>query len=126
MRSLIALSAALAWLAASQTEREAKPSEEIMWKKLDLSHDALDAIALDDFEALEAYASDLVALSDAGELNIDDSESYRQKSRAFRDAAQALGKAARDRESEAAALAYVDLTLRCLSCHRELGGRPRR
>jgi len=126
MRSLIALSAALAWLAASQTEREAKPSEEIMWKKLDLSHDALDAIALDDFEALEAYASDLVALSDAGELNIDDSESYRQKSRAFRDAAQALGKAARDRESEAAALAYVDLTLRCLSCHRELGERPRR
>jgi hypothetical protein len=125
MRSFIAVSAALAWLAASQTEREAKPSEEIMWKKLDLSHDALDAIALDDFEALEAYASDLVALSQAGELNIGDTESYRQKSRAFRDAALALGKAARDRESEAAALAYVDLTLRCLSCHRELGERPR-
>jgi hypothetical protein len=126
MRSLIALTAALAWLAASQTEREMKPSEEIMWKKLDLSHSALDAIALDDFEALEAYASDLVALSAAGELNIGDRESYRQKSRAFRDAALALGKAARDRESEAAALAYVDLTLRCLSCHRELGERPRK
>jgi hypothetical protein len=126
MRSLVALSAALAWLAASQTERAAKPSEEIMWKKLDLSHNALDAIALDDFEALEAYASDLVALSTAGELNIGDTEGYRQKSRAFRDAALALGKAARDRESEAAGLAYVDLTLRCLSCHRELGERPRR
>ncbi len=124
MRSFIAISAALAWLAASQTEREAKPSEEIMWKKLDLSHDSLDAIALDDFEALEAYASDLAALADAGELNIGDTESYRQKSREFREAAQALGKAARERESEAAALAYVDLTLRCLSCHRELGARP--
>jgi hypothetical protein len=126
MRIFIALSAALAWLAASQTEREATPSEEIMWKKLDLSHGALDAIALDDFEALEAYASDLVALSHAGELNISDTESYRLKSREFREAAQALGKAAREREAEAAALAYVDLTLRCLSCHREMGERPRK
>jgi len=126
MRSFIAMSAALAWLAASQTEREAKPSQEIMWKKLDLSHGALDAIALDDFEALEAYASDLVALSVAGELNIGDTESYRQKSREFREAAQALGRAAREQEAEAAALAYVDLTLRCLSCHRELGERPRK
>jgi hypothetical protein len=97
-----------------------------MWKKLDLSHGALDAIALDDFEALEAYASDLVALSVAGELNIGDTETYRQESRGFREAAQALGRAARDRDSEAAALAYVDLTLRCLSCHRELGERPRK
>jgi len=126
MRTLIGLAVALAWLAASQTEREAKPSQEIMWKKLDLSHGALDAIALDDFEALEAYASDLVTLSLAGELNVSDTETYRQKSREFREAAQALGRAARDRETEAAALAYVDLTLRCLSCHRDLGARPRK
>src|SRR3990172_3059406 len=126
MRTLIGLAVALAWLAASQTEREAKPSQEIMWKKLDLSHGALDAIALDDFKALEAYASDLVTLSLAGELNVSDTETYRQKSREFREAAQALGRAAREREAEAAALAYVDLTLRCLSCHRALGERPRK
>ena len=126
MRTLIGLAVALAWLAASQTERKAKPSQEIMWKKLDLSHGALDAIALDDFEALEAYASDLVTLSLAGELNVSDTETYRQKSREFREAAQALGRAAREREAEAAALAYVDLTLRCLSCHREMGERPRK
>ena len=126
MRGLIAFSAVLAWLLPSQTEHEAKPSVEIMWKKLDLSHSALDAIALDDFEALEAYASDLEALSVAGELNIGDTETYRQKSREFREAAKALGKAARDRAPDSAALAYVDLTLRCLSCHRELGERPRK
>jgi len=126
MRRAIGLSFALVWLAGSQAEREAKPSVEIMWKKLDLSHGALDAIALDDFEALEAYASDLVTLSFAGELNVGGAETYRQKSREFREAAQALGRAARERETEAAALAYVDLTLRCLSCHREMGERPRK
>jgi hypothetical protein len=125
MRSAI-LSVALFSLAVSQTEREAKPSLEIMWKKLDLSHDSLDAIALEDFEAIEAYASDLVSLSFAGELNISEEESYRRHSRAFRDAARALERAAKDRNPEAAALAYVDLTLRCLSCHRALGELPRR
>ena len=126
MRFVVGLSVVLAWLATSQTEREAKPSNEIMWKKLDLSHGVLDAIALDDFEALEAYASDLVTMSLAGELNVSGTDTYRQKSREFREAAQALGRAAREREVEAAALAYVDLTLRCLSCHRALGERPRK
>ncbi|HEY7700068.1 MAG TPA: hypothetical protein VIE88_16705 [Vicinamibacteria bacterium] len=126
MRNAFALSFALLWLTSSQTEREAKPSQEIMWKKLDLSHGALDAIALEDFEALEAYASDLVALSVAGELNISNEESYKPESREFREAALALGKAAHERKIEAAALAYVDLTLRCMSCHRSLGALPRR
>jgi hypothetical protein len=126
MRNLFALSFALLWLTPPQTEREAKPSTQIMWKKLDLSHGSLDAIALEDFEALEAYASDLEALSVAGELNISNEESYQRKSREFREAALALGKAAHERNIEAAALAYVDMTLRCVSCHRALGALPRR
>lgn len=126
MRSTFLLSFAFLWLMPSQTEKEAKPATEIMWKKLDLSHGSLDAIALEDFEALEAYASDLEALSVAGELNISNEESYRHQSREFREAVLALGKAARERKIEAAALAYVDLTLRCMSCHRSLGALPRR
>jgi hypothetical protein len=125
MRYVILLGS-LAGLAALQTEREARPSQEIMWKKLDLAHDSLDAIALDDFEALEAYATDLVALSLSDELEVRATESYRHESREFREAARALERAARARDNSAAALAYVDLTLRCLSCHRELGEKPRR
>jgi hypothetical protein len=123
---LLALSIALVSLATSQTEREAKPSQEIMWKKLDLAHDSLDAIALDDFEALEAYASDLSSLSLSAGLALTETEGYRRQSREFREAAQALLRAARKRDTEEAALAYVDLTLRCLGCHRALGEKPPR
>jgi hypothetical protein len=126
MRGALGLSLVLLGLTASQTERDAKPSEEIMWKKLDLSHSILDAIALEDLEAIEAYASDLVTLSLAGELNISEEESYKRQSREFREAALALGRAAGERNVESAALAYVDLTLRCISCHRSLGELPRR
>jgi hypothetical protein len=109
-----------------QNEREASPAMEVMWRKLDLSHDVLDALALDDFEALEAYASDLVSLSDAATEFIPDSENYREVNRGLRRAASDLGRAARLSDVDAAALAYVDLTLRCVRCHRMLGEVPRR
>jgi hypothetical protein len=114
------------WFAAFQEEGPPSAAAEIMGEKLDLSHDILDALVLDDFEALEAYSSDLAALSRAGELDISDTESYINESRAFRRAARELGVAARARNSEAAALAYVDLTLRCLRCHQLFGSLPRR
>lgn len=64
-----------------------KTSREIMWRKLDLSHNVLDALALDDFEALEAYAEDLEALGAAGFLFILDTEEYRIQAQEFRAAA---------------------------------------
>jgi hypothetical protein len=100
-------------------------SREIMWRKLDLSHNVLDALALDDFEALEAYAEDLEALGAAGFLFILDTDEYRIQAQEFRAAARALRRAAQEENTEAGALAYVDLTLRCIRCHRSLGVLPR-
>jgi hypothetical protein len=100
-------------------------SREIMWRKLDLSHDVLDALVLEDFEALDAYAKDLEALGTAGFLFILDTDEYRTRAESFRAAARALRSAAREENAEAGALAYVDLTLRCVRCHRALGVLPR-
>ncbi len=132
MRKLVVgtiLSAALggvALLAAPQKEQELKPSQEIMWRKLDLSHETLDALALDDFEAIAAYADDLEAMSRVEQWTISESQEYLSESAQFRSAARELGRAARARDSEAAALAYVDLTIRCVRCHRLLGALPHR
>ena len=95
-----------------------------MWRKLDISHDALDALVLEDFEALEAYAEDLETLGVAGVFNILDTVEYRAEAEEFRRAARALYDAARDENVEAGALAYWDLTLRCLRCHQSLGVVP--
>ena len=100
-------------------------SREIMWRKLDLSHDVLDALALDDFEALEAYAEDLEDLGTAGFLFILDTDEYRRQADDFRFAARSLRRAAEEENTEAGALAYMDLTLRCIRCHQSLGVLPR-
>lgn len=100
-------------------------SREIMWRKLDLSHDVLEALALEDYEALEAYGEDLESLATAGSLFILDSDEYRGQAEDFRIAARALRRAAQEENVQAAALAYMDLTLRCIRCHRSLGALPR-
>jgi hypothetical protein len=124
--TILAVLGGVAWVAASQKEQELKPSQEIMWRKLDLSHETLDALALDDFEAIAAYAEDLEAMSRVEQWTISDSEAYLSESAQFQSAARELGSAARARDSEAAALAYVDLTIRCVRCHRLLGALPHR
>jgi hypothetical protein len=107
------------WIDGYQ-EPDQRPSVEIMWRKLDLSHRVLDALVLDDFEALEAYSSDLASLGQAGEWVLTDLEGYTSRSAGFRRSAAELGRAARARDTEAATLAYVDLTLGCVGCHRSL------
>ena len=49
-----------------------------------------------------------------------------EKNLELRRAASALHRAARERDTSAASLAYVDLTLRCVGCHETLGGGARR
>jgi hypothetical protein len=118
------------WVGGAQRERGLSPSQEIMWRKLDLSHETLDALALDDFEAIVAYSDDLEAMSRAEAWttlsSLSDSQPYLSESAQFRRAARELGDAARAKDSERAALAYVDLTLRCVRCHRLLGSLPQR
>ena len=78
-----------------------------MWRKLDLSHNVLDA------------------LGTAGFLFVLDTEEYRIQAQEFRGAARALRRAAQEENTEAGALAYMHLTFRCIRCHRSLGVLPR-
>lgn len=104
---------------------ENEPAREIMWLKLDLSHNVLDALALEDFEALDAYAADLETLGAAELIFINDTDDYRARVDEFRSAARALKHAAESENPHAGALAYMDLTLRCIACHRAFEVSPR-
>ena len=105
----------------SQDEESQEPSSEVMWRKLDLSHRVLDALALEDFEALEAYAEELTSLGEVGEWLVSDAPEYAPRASAFRRSTAELGRAAGNRDLERAARAYADLTLACIRCHRALG-----
>ncbi len=60
----------------------------------------------------------LVLLSEAAEWQVLETADYAAESSEFRRAADGLKKAARDKNLDAAALRYVDLTLKCVHCHK--------
>ncbi len=99
---------------------EPKKLNEIMRKKLEHTQKVLEGIALNDFDRISTHAGDLIALSKAAEWKAVKSPEYELYSNDFRRNAEAMIVAAKAKNTDAAALAYVDLTLTCVKCHKHV------
>jgi len=93
-----------------------------MRAKLEHSQKILEGLALRKHDQIAKSAKELVALSNAAEWQVFDTEDYLQHSKEFRRSAAALEKAAQERNLDGAALAYMDLTLKCVNCHKYVRG----
>jgi hypothetical protein len=91
---------------------------ELMQKKLRSAQRLLEGIALNDFEKIGDSAEDLITISKSLEWQVVKSPRYELHSNEFRRAAESVAQKARDRNLDGAALAYVDLTLACVKCHK--------
>lgn len=95
---------------------------DIMQRKLDHAHNILDSLAVEDFDGLAESARELERLvGEATWLGQPDAAFTAQLQR-FRWSIETLRLAADDRDIDAAALGYVDMTLRCVQCHKNLRG----
>jgi hypothetical protein len=86
--------------------------------KLVHSQKILEALALEDYEQLAKHAQDLKLLSQESNWNVLETEQYVQHSNDFRRRADAVMNAAKKKNLDGAALAYVELTLNCVQCHK--------
>src|SRR5262245_9049066 len=93
-------------------------SRQFMHRKLEHSQKVLEGIVLEDFDLIEKNARTLSLLSQAAEWQILPSAEYKKHGEEFRRTAETLGKAARERNLDGSALAYVQLTLNCVDCHK--------
>jgi hypothetical protein len=94
--------------------------QQLMKKKLQHSQRVLEGIALNDFGLISRNAEDLMQVSKEAEWRVLKSPEYEVNSNEFRRSAVALIKAAKDKNIDGAALAYMDLTLSCVRCHKHL------
>ena len=94
--------------------------QQLMKKKLQHSQRVLEGIALNDFGLISRNAEDLIQVSKEAEWHVLKSPQYDVNSNEFRRSAGALFQAAKDKNVDGAALAYVDLTLSCVRCHKHL------
>ena len=105
-------------LAPAQTEpQRLKP---FMQQKLDHSKDILEALTLENFEQLAKKSQELSLLSLESNWNVLTTDEYIQQSVEFRRACRAIQVAAEERNLDGAALGFVNLTVRCVECHKYL------
>lgn len=92
--------------------------EQFMQAKLVHAQKVLESLATEDYGKLEKHAQELDLLSKAATWQVLQTMEYRQHSNDFQRSAHALKDAAKNKNLDGAALAYVDMTLKCVNCHK--------
>ncbi|MBS0209537.1 MAG: cytochrome c [Planctomycetes bacterium] len=96
------------------------PNDVSVFMKLKLphAHRVLDGIIMEDYDLIAKSASQLGLLSQEANWNVLQTPEYLAHSVDFRRAVDALSRAARDKDADQATLAYMDMTLKCVNCHK--------
>ena len=95
-----------------------KKVRDLMHKKLENSQKILEGIAINDFKLIAKHAEELIDLSKQVEWKVLKTPQYEIHSNQFRRSAETLIKDAKDKNLDAAALTYMEMTLTCVRCHK--------
>lgn len=92
----------------------------LMEQKLEHTQEILKAVVTSNWVALETHSRELEQLTRDPRWMVLQYHEYRRHSDAFIGAVQQLHQAAAQRDLEKTPRAYVEVTLRCVDCHRYL------
>ena len=109
------------WL-TSHSSRADSNTQELMKTKLMHSQEILRAIALEDYQGIQTHAEKLSQLSQATGWFTRRTPEYELFTNELRRHADGLAKAGKAKNLDAASLAYFQLTVSCVSCHKYLRG----
>ena len=88
-----------------------------MKAKLDHSQKTLEGLAKGDFDQIIKHSQAISLLCEDELWMVIQTVEYRERSKEFKRSIDAITDAARNNNLEAATLAYVDGTMKCVSCH---------
>ena len=107
-------------LAQSKRNRAAK---EFMREKLELAQRTLEGITTEDYDLIIAKGTRLSAMTKEADWRLFENPDYDQQSVTFRRHVDAIVRAAKKKDSDAATLAYVRMTMSCVDCHKLVRGK---
>lgn len=88
--------------------------------KLEPAKSILEGIALNDFGTIAQSAERLRKLTLDEDWMVRQSQEYRRQSAEFQRAVSLIGRAASERNLDGATIAYLQMTLQCVHCHKML------
>ncbi|MGQ0636801.1 MAG: hypothetical protein ACT4QC_19500 [Planctomycetaceae bacterium] len=89
-----------------------------MRKKLAASQNVLEGLAVEDFDLILQGTKQLKATGAAAEFMAHNDALYAEYAGDFRRVVERMERLAKESKLDGAALAYVDLTLNCVECHK--------
>jgi cytochrome c556 len=101
-------------------EDKVQDNRPFMRAKVEHAKEIVGGLALEDFDAIAKYAQKLTLLSQESNWNVYQTEKYVKMSDDFRGATARLYEAAKEKDLEGATLAYFEVTLNCVRCHKEV------
>ncbi len=117
---LLLISGLAAITVAGQKDKD-QPESFWMKKKLEFSKNILEGITLEDFEAVRDSAASMRRLSALeGFTRRKDTKAYRAQLAIFEFSNDELLRSADEKDVDGAALAFTQLTLSCVNCHKQL------
>jgi len=123
---VIATAVTVAALLVTTSRADEKPKAEdpkkptVTQRKLTHSQKVLEGLAMKDFGKIDTGADGLLECLKDVTWKINETEKYLTHMNDFRRRVEGLKKAAKDKNIDAAALAYVDMTLTCVKCHQQV------
>jgi hypothetical protein len=89
-----------------------------MRAKLGHSQNVLEGLAVEDYDLIARGAHDLSLASQASSWQVLQTEDYARQSAEFRRSCDALRAAAKAKNLDGAALAWMEVTMKCVQCHK--------
>ena len=117
--ALPAFAVLLTWAFATVAKDEPRGElRKFMRQKLEHSKGVLEGLALEDFDMIVRNADSMRTLSQDSRWRVSPNINYLRLSSEFQDLSNELIRTAKKRNIDGATLAYVDLTLNCVKCHK--------
>jgi hypothetical protein len=116
--ALVGLISAAARLTAADTAVEPDRVASFMRAKLAHSQDVLEGLAVEDFDLIDKGAQQLSLVSEDAGWQVLQTEDYARQSADFRRSCDSLRKAAKAKNLDGAALAWMEVTMKCVQCHK--------
>ena len=89
-----------------------------MQAKLNHAQKLLEGLATEDYEMIEKNSQELSLLSLASTWQVFQTADYVKKSEEFRRTTNDIKKAAERKSLDGAALSYMEMTMKCIQCHK--------
>ena len=107
-------------LATTNGEQQEKPVDAFMHAKLAHSQNILEGLAVENYDQIAKSSQALTLLSEEAGWNVLQTAEYAHQSNLFRRNTKALTEAARKHNLDGSTLAFVQVTLNCVECHKHV------